>query len=463
MRGYLVWARVHLTLPSIAMPRQLVLNAFLHDAGHHEASWRHPESSAEHINDVRFYQRLAQKAEAGKLDSIFLADVPGVSFGNGHRLSNGLEPITLLSALAAVTSRIGLIASASTTLSDPYTLARQFATLDTVSGGRAGWNIVSTFSKAAARNYGLDDMPPHADRYRRAHEFLEVVTRLWDSWEDDAVIFDRENGSIYDVAKVHAIDHRGEFYNVQGPLTLPRSPQGRPVLIQAGSSNDGREFAARFADAIFTAHQTIEASKQFYSDLKRQAAGFGRDPDRILILPGLSPFVADTIGEAHDLSRELNELSVSAHGLAQLEVMAGQSFADLDLDEKVPLDRFGLAGNVLDNKRGRRQVVANIVERENPTLRELLHRLAGARGHNVVVGTPVQIADIITEWFNSGAADGFNVMPPMYPQLFDAFVDKVVPILQERGLFRTAYTGSTLRDHYGLPRPASEFTNCSLF
>ena len=435
------------------MSRQLVLNAFLHDTGHHEASWRHPQSSAELINDVGFYQRIAQKAEAGKLDSIFLADVPGLAYATGHRLSHGLDPLVLLSAVAAVTTRIGLIASASTTLNDPYTLARQFASLDTVSGGRAGWNIVTTYAKAAARNYGMDDMPLHAERYRRAHEFVETTKQLWDSWEDDALVIDRSSGLLFDPAKVHAIDHHGEFYKVRGPLTLPRSPQGRPVLVQAGASNDGREFAAKHADAVFTAHQTLADAQDFYADLKRQAAAFGRNPQQLLILPGLSPFVADTLDEAQQMAHELNLLTVSEYGLAQLEVMAGQSFADLGLDEKVPLERFGVAGNVLDNQRGRRQVVANIVERERPTLRELLYRLAGARGHNVVTGTPTQIADMITTWFESGAADGFNIMPPSYPQLFDAFVDKVVPILQERGLFRRDYTGATLRDHYGLPRP----------
>lgn len=439
------------------MPRQLVLNAFLHDTGHHEASWRHRHSSAERISDVGFYQQIAQKAEAAKFDSVFLADVPGLAYDTGHRLSHSLDPVTLLSAVAAVTSRIGLIASASTTLNDPYTLARQFASLDTISGGRAGWNIVTTYARAAARNYGLDDMPPHAERYRRAHEFVDVVTKLWDSWEDDAFVVDRASGVLFDTRKVHAIDHEGVFYRVRGPLTLPRSPQGRPVLVQAGASNDGREFAARHADAIFTAHQTLADAQAFYSDLKQQARDFGRDPDHVLILPGISPFVADTSDEARRLAQELNELTITAYGLAQLEVMAGQSFADLRFDEKVPLERFGTAGSVLDNKRGRRQVVANIVERESPTLRQLLHRLAGARGHNVVAGTPVEIADIIEEWFNKGAADGFNVMPPLYPQLFEAFADRVVPILQERGLFRTDYTGSSLREHYGLPRPRSRF------
>ncbi|WP_407713764.1 LLM class flavin-dependent oxidoreductase [Comamonas testosteroni] len=435
------------------MKRQLVLNAFLHDAGHHEAAWRHPKSSGERINDVTYYQEIAKRAEAAKMDAVFLGDIPAIANGTGHRLSRGLDPITLLGAVSAVTTHIGLIASASTTLSDPYTLARQFATLDTISNGRAGWNIVTTFAKAAACNYGLEDMPAHSERYRRAHEFIDVATKLWDSWGDNALLIDRDRGLFFDKSKVNEINHTGEFYKIRGPLNLPRSPQGRPVLVQAGSSNDGRSFAALHADAVFTAHQTLGDAQHFYTDIKRLSQDFGRNPDHILVLPGICPFIADTSNEALEFEYELNRLTSTEYGLAQLQVMAGQSFDDLSLDDKVPLERFGAAGNVVDNKRGRRQVVANIVERERPTLRELLHRLAGARGHFVVAGTPVEIADIITNWFKSGAADGFNIMPPMYPQFFDRFVDEVIPILQDRGIFRSEYNGSTLRSHYGLTRP----------
>jgi FMN-dependent oxidoreductase (nitrilotriacetate monooxygenase family) len=289
-----------------------------------------------------------------------------------------------------------------------------------------------------------------------------VVTKLWDSWEDDSVLVDREAGYFYDPAKVHAIDHTGRYFRVQGPLTAPRSPQGRPVYVQAGSSNTGRAFAARNAEAIFTAHQTIQDAQAFYADIKSRAQGFGRRPEHVLVLPGISPFLGETEQEAEELYHYFNSLTVPAYGLAQLEKLVGVSVADLDLDERVPLGIFGQAGNVLDNNRSRKQVVANIVEREQPTLRELLHRLAGARGHNVVHGTPVQVADIITDWFENGAADGFNVMPPSYPSLLDAFTSQVVPILQERGLFRTEYDGSTLRDHYGLPRPDSLFADQDL-
>ena len=256
---------------------------------------------------------------------------------------------------------------------------------------------------------------------------------------------------------MHAINHVGQYLKVRGPFSAPRSPQGRPVYIQAGSSNEGRAFAARNAEAIFTAHQTIGDAQAFYDDIKAKARAFGRNPHHVKVLPGISPFVADTPAEAEELYHYFNQLTVPAYGVQQLEKIAGVSLLHLELDELVPVEVFGRAGNVLDNNRSRRQVVANIVERDRPTLRELLHRLAGGRGHNVVHGTPVQIADTIQEWFEEGAADGFNVMPPLYPQLLEEFTEKVVPILQDRGLFRTEYSGPTLREHYGLPRPESQY------
>ncbi|MFO6451146.1 MULTISPECIES: LLM class flavin-dependent oxidoreductase [unclassified Aeromicrobium] len=437
------------------MTRQLSLNAFLHDTGHHEASWRHPDSAAERVYDIDFVTENAQIAEAAKLDAVFFADGPGLWGATAHRPPAHIEPITRLAAIAAKTERIGLIATASTTFYDPYNLARLFSSLDILSNGRAGWNIVTTQSEAIARNFSLQQLPSAAERYVRAQEFLDVVTKLWDSWEDDAVLVDREAGVYYDQAKVHQINHVGTHFQVEGALAAPRSPQGRPVYVQAGSSNDGRAFAGRNAEAIFTAHQTIGDAQAFYADIKQRAVSFGRSPDEVKILPGISPFIADTQAEAEELQRYVNSLTVPAYGIAQLEGLAGVSLAHLELDEPVPLDVFGQAGDVLDNNRSRLQVIANIVERDRLTLRELLHRLAGARGHNVVAGTPTQVADIITEWFQNGAADGFNVMPPLYPQLLQEFTQKVVPILQDRGLFRTEYTGSTLRDHFGLSRPDS--------
>jgi FMN-dependent oxidoreductase (nitrilotriacetate monooxygenase family) len=437
--------------------RQLSLNAFLHDTGHHEASWRHPDSAVERVGDITWYQEVARTAEAAKLDAVFLADSPAW-YGTGHRPSHEFEPITLLTAIAAVTERIGLISTASTSFHEPYNLARLFSSLDRISGGRAGWNIVTTFSEDAARNFGRDAVASNEDRYARAQEFIDVTTKLWDSWEDDAVVADRASGDYVDVSKVHAVDHVGRYLKVKGPFNAPRSPQGRPVYVQAGSSNEGRAFAARNAEAIFTAHQTLGDAQAFYDDIKSRARSFGRDPDHVLVLPGISPFLGETPDEARELYEYFNSLTVPAYGLNQLEKMGGVSLRHLELDEVVPTDVFGAAGHVLDNQRSRTQVIANIVERDRPTLRELLHRLAGGRGHNVVHGTPVQVADTIQHWFENGAADGFNVMPPLYPQLLEAFTEQVVPILQERGLFRTEYAGPTLRDHYGLPRPDSVHT-----
>lgn len=442
-------------------PRQLSLNAFLHDTGHHEASWRHPESSVERAHDITFYTELARKAEAAKLDAIFFADIPGLWAATPYRPTAHLEPITRLAAIAARTERIGLIATASTTFYEPYNLARLFSSLDILSGGRAGWNIVTTQSDAAARNFSLTGIPSAEERYARAQEFIDVVTKLWDSWEDDAILADRESGVFFDPDKVHAIQHVGRHYQVEGALAAPRSPQGRPVYVQAGSSNDGRAFAARNAEAIFTAHQTLGDAQAFYADIKARVASFGRNPDHVKILPGISPFLGDTEKEAKELQEHINSLTVPDYGLAQLEGLAGISLRHLELDRTVPAELFAGSGDVLDNNRSRLQVVANIVERDRPTLRQLLHRLAGARGHNVVAGTPAQVADIITEWFQNGAADGFNVMPPLYPQLLDAFTSGVVPLLQDRGLFRTEYAGSTLRDHYGLPRPDSIYSSGS--
>ena len=313
---------------------------------------------------------------------MFLADVPAAA-PSLHRPGTEFEPITLLTAIAAATERIGLVATASTSFYEPYNLARLFASLYRISGGRAGWNIVTTFNTDAARNFGLHDVPSNAERYGRAQEFVDVVTKLWDSWEDGAVVADRASGDFADLDRIHPIDHMGRHLQVAGPFNASRSPQGRPVYIQAGSSNDGRAFAARNAEAIFTAHQTIGDARAFYSDIKSRAAALGRDPDHVLVLPGISPFIGDTPAQARELYEYVNSLIVPEYGLSQVEKMGGVSLRHLDLDEKVPLELFGQAGNVLDNDRSRRQVIASIVEREQPTVRQLLGRLAG--GLRVVV------------------------------------------------------------------------------
>jgi FMN-dependent oxidoreductase (nitrilotriacetate monooxygenase family) len=439
--------------------RTLTLNLFLHHAGHHEASWRHPSTHPEELFGPDYYVRLAQRAEAAKLDAVFFADGPALYSGAiEHNAVGALEPILTLATIAAHTERIGLIATASTTYYEPYNLARLFATLDHLSGGRAGWNVVTTSSAEAAANFGLDAHPDPAVRYARAEEFLQAATRLWDSWEADAVLVDREAGRYADPARIHPAAFAGEHLSVGGALNVARTPQGRPVLVQAGASNAGRDFAARWAEAIFTAHQRLEDAQAFYADIKSGALRHGRDPEQVKVLPGISPFLGSTEAEARALEQELNELTVPALGLRQLSGQTGADLSGLDLDAPVPLELFADAGDVTDNSRSRFQVVAGIVQRERPTLRGLLHRLAGARGHRVVAGTPEQVADTIEEWFTSGAADGFNVMPPALPAGLDAFVDHVVPILQARGLFRTEYEGSTLRSHLGLDVPENRYT-----
>ncbi|MGY4102189.1 LLM class flavin-dependent oxidoreductase [Nocardia sp. R16R-3T] len=439
------------------MTRQLSLNAFIYPSGHHEAAWRHPQSRPDRIYDVAYYQEIGRTAEAAKLDAVFFADGPALRTNVKHNAASGLEPITLLTAIATATTHLGLIATASTTYYEPYNLARLFSTLDHISGGRAGWNIVTTGTDLAAANFGLEKHPDHPTRYARAREFVDAVVALWDSWEDDAILLDQESGIYADPDKIHPIDFVGEYLSVRGPFTAPRTPQGHPVLVQAGASNDGRAFAGRYAEAIFTAHQRLEDAQAFYADIKAKAAEFGRDADQIKILPGISPFIGDTEAAAKQLEREFNELTVPEYGLKQLAGIAGQSLRHLPLDEPVPLELFSDAGDVTDNDQSRRQVVAGIVRRERPTVRGLLHRLAGARGHRVFAGTPEQVADTIEDWFRNGAADGFNVMPPYYPGGLEVFTEQVVPILQRRGLFRTEYAGTTLRDHFGLPRPQSRY------
>jgi FMN-dependent oxidoreductase (nitrilotriacetate monooxygenase family) len=431
--------------------RQLNLNLFIYPGGHHEAGWRYKPSNPKRVLDAGYYQDLARQAEAAKLDAVFLADSPALADDIRYASRFRLEPITLLSAIAAVTSRIGLIATASTTYTEPYNLARQFAALDHISGGRAGWNIVTTSAAIAARNFGLDEHPTHADRYSRAEEFLEVVTGLWDGWQPDAVVADPASGLFADTSKMRAINHAGRHFRVAGPLNVPRSPQGRPVYVQAGSSDDGRAFASHRAEAIFTAHQTLGSAQDFYADIKRRAASLGRDPDHIKVLPGISPFIGSTEAEAKRIEEEENALIQPAFSLAQLKRLIGLDLTGHDLDGPFPRHLVRTDGDF--GVSSRFKVVLDIIDREKPTIRQLIQRLAGARGHWVFVGTPVQVADAIQTWFENGAADGFNIMPPYLPEAFDLFVSEVLPILRQRGLFREEYSGATLREHYSLAPP----------
>jgi FMN-dependent oxidoreductase (nitrilotriacetate monooxygenase family) len=433
------------------------INLFIQSRGHHEAAWRHPKSSALPLTDISYTAELAQKAEANFLDSIFLADVLGLWNDVESTPFNWLEPITALAAVAMVTRRIGLIATCSTTYTEPYNLARQFASLDHISGGRVGWNIVTTWSPQAGANFGNIGQVGHADRYERAEEFMTVVKGLWDSWADDAVLDDRANGRYADRTRVRTIDHKGPHYPVLGPLNLPRSPQGRPVFVQAGSSDTGKRFAARHAEAVFTAHLEKATARAFYADLKELIAVEGRSPQHVLILPGFSPIIGSSEAEAERYAAELNELSDPEVGRNRLsQRFGGYDFSHLPLDQSLsPADFPDPSKN--EASRSRTEAVVTLVAREQPTLRQLLAKLAGARGHFTIAGSPEKIADAMQDWFESGAADGFNLMPPVLPHQLDLFTSEVLPLLQRRGLFRSAYEGRTLRSHFGLPRPAVRF------
>ena len=433
--------------------RQMHLNLFIQSRGHHEAAWRHPAASPLPLTDIHYYQDVARRAEAGRFDSIFLADQLALGDDVARAGRSWLEPITVLAALATSTSRVGLIATASTTYTEPFNLARQFASIDHMSGGRAGWNIVTSWLASAARNYGGDAQVSHADRYARGEEFVAVVKALWDSWADDAVLDDRASGEYARADRIRPINHEGEYYKVAGPLNLPRSPQGRPVFVQAGSSDTGRRFAARHAEAVFTAQMEKATAQAFYADLKGLAAAEGRAIEQVLILPGLSPMIAGTEAEAQRQARELNDLTDPEVGRKRLSGrFGGHDFSHLPLDKPLKPEDFPDPSTV-EAARSRTEVIVGLVRREKFTLRQLLAYLAGARGHYTTAGTPEQIADLMEDWFRDGAADGFNVMPPVLPAMLDVFVAEVIPLLQKRGLFRTEYEGVTLRDHYGLDRP----------
>jgi FMN-dependent oxidoreductase (nitrilotriacetate monooxygenase family) len=432
--------------------RTLHLNAFLMSTGHHEASWRLPESDPRANTDVAHYQALARTAERGTFDSLFLADGPALWGGVAQRPAGVIEPLTLLTVLAATTEHIGLIATASTTYNSPYNLARRFASLDHVSGGRAGWNIVTTAGPAAARNFGLDDAPEHAHRYARAAEFTEVARKLWDSWEEDVYVGDKDLGVWGDDRKIHPPRHHGRFFSVEGALNIPRSPQGYPLLVQAGSSEDGRDFAARHAEAVFTAQQTLAEAQAFSRDLKGRTRAAGRDPEGIKILPGLVPVIGSSETEARARDAELEELITYEHGRRRLAELLQIPIEELELDAHLPADLP--PPRLINGAQSRYELVVDLARRDRLTVRGLIGRLGGGRGHRTFAGTPEQVADEIELWFTGGAADGFNIMPPVLPSGLELFVDEVVPLLRRRGLFRTAYVpGETLRGRYGLARP----------
>ncbi|WP_299310922.1 LLM class flavin-dependent oxidoreductase [uncultured Halomonas sp.] len=439
------------------MTRQIKLGAFLPGGGQHVAAWRHPDSPADGATSFDFHKQLALTAERGLFDAYFLADGLAVAFGGGMEGGNakvaGFEPVTLFSALAPLTTHLGFIATASTTYEEPYNTARKFASLDLISNGRAGWNVVTTATDAAAHNFNLDQQHPHAFRYGRASEHVDVVRKLWDSFEDDAFIRDKESGVFFDTAKVHTTDHVGEHFKVRGPLNVPRSPQGHPVIVQAGQSEDGRALAAATAEVIFTAHQRLDTAQEFYRDIKGRAKANGRNPEHVLIMPGVSPFVGRTEAEAQEKYDRLTSLILEEDGIALLNGLTGGTL-DLrgyDLDGPLP------PAPPTEGMKSRQALLRQIADENAFTIRQLYQWVASARGHYTIVGTAEQIADELQAWFENEAADGFNILPPWLPTALDDFVDLVIPELQRRGLFRTAYEGNTLRENLGLPFPTNRY------
>ncbi|MFR0352427.1 LLM class flavin-dependent oxidoreductase [Streptomyces sediminimaris] len=436
--------------------RTLRLGAFLVAPGYHIASWRHPHAHADGGLDFGHYRDLVRTAERGLFDMVFLSDGVGIRipFRDAEELSRQgrivqFEPLTLLSALAVHTTRIGLAATASTTYNEPFNLARRFASLDHLSAGRSGWNVVTSVTDAEARNFNLERQPEHAARYRRAREFMEVVTGLWDSWEDDAFLYDKESGRFFDPGKLHVLGHEGEHFRVRGPLNVARPPQGYPVIVQAGSSPDGQDFAARWAEVVFTAAPDVDRARAFYRSIKEQAAGHGRDPGQVKVLPGIFPVVGRTRAEAEDKYAALQELVDPVVGLGLLKLLLG----DVDISGH-PVDGPLPELPRTEGSTSRQRLIYDKARSEGLTISELYRSISGGRGHRIVIGTPRSLADELEEWFTTGAADGFNVMPAVLPDGLDDFVALVVPELQRRGLFRTAYEGTTLRENLGLDRPS---------
>src|SRR5258708_6175205 len=359
--------------------------------------------------------------------------------------------MSLLTALASLTKNIGLVCTATTTYDEPYHVARRFASLDLISGGRSGWNLVTSANDAESKNFGGEDALSKPGGDRRAREFVDVVRGLWDSWDDDAFLLDKPEGRFYDPERRHALDHVGEFFKVKGPLTVSRSPQGQPVVVQPGASDDGRQLAAETAEVVFCAHQAIAGAREFYRDVKSRMARCGRDPEHLKIMPGLGVMVAPTRQEAQDKFAELQGLIHPEVGVALLSKYIAWDLTGFDVDGPVP---------VVPQDRGaptRSALLSDTARAEGLTIRQLYQRIAGGRGHYQIVGAPKDVVDMMEDWFSTGGADGFNVLPPFFPNSLDEFVDLVVPELQRRGLYRTAYEGKTLRQNLGLPRPDSRY------
>ena len=437
--------------------RMMRLGLFLHGEGHHIAAWRDPQVFAGATADFEHYLRAARIAERGRLDMVFNADSQSTFGPDDIRAwkrttaAVKLEPITLFSALAARTERVGLVCTATTTYTEPYLVARQFASMDRISGGRAGWNLVTSSAASEALNFSHDEHRAHAERYARAREFAEVVFGLWDSWDEDAFAHDKAAGLYFDPDKLHFLNHAGAHFKVRGPLTVPRSPQARPVVVQAGQSEPGRELAAATAEVLFTVQQDIAAARAFYADVKRRAVAHRRAPEHLLVMPGLLPVIGASEREARAQFEALQSLIHPELALLVLGEIINLDLSSYDIDGPLP------EAPTTNRQQGRQKVVYEMAQRESLSIRETAKRVVGARAHRIVCGTAASIADTMHEWFASGACDGFNLMPLTIPHGLDSIVDALLPELRRRGLFRSEYEGRTLRENLGLPRPVSRY------
>ncbi len=437
--------------------RRMKLGASFYPSGYHVAGWRYPGAHVDGGINLRHHVETAQAAERACFDFFFLADVNAIWDEDIEAVaattwSAKFEPLTVLSALAMVTSRIGLVATASTTYNDPFSLARRFASLDHISEGRAGWNLVTSATASEAGNYSRDRHPTHGDRYLRAREFVEVVTGLWDGFEDDAYVFDKTSGQCFDPAKVHRLDHRGPNFQVRGPLNIPRPPQGRPLMVQAGLSEAGREIAAETAEVLFTAQPSLEDAHAFYTDVKARMARYGRDPEMLSIMPGAVTVIGETRSEAEDQIAELNRLVDPRAGLTFMSGLIGAAdLSRFDLDGPLP------ALPPTEGPQGRQRLVIEVARRQGLTLRQLYLQIALTSSHRLVYGSPLEVADQLEDWFQARGCDGYNVAAAHLPQGFDDFFRTVVPELQRRGLVQRAYRGRTLRENLDLPRPPSRY------
>lgn len=436
------------------MRKQLHLGLFIYPAGHHIAAWRHPAVDAGSIAGMDYYRRAAQSAERGKFDLFFIGDMLAAREKDGRVVREGglnnIDSISVTSAISAVTECLGLVATLSTTYNEPYYIAERFASLDHISNGRAGWNIITTANDDAAYNFGQKSHMEKTLRYERAKEFVDICTALWDSWQDDALVADASRGLFADPDKIHPIDHHGRFFSVRGALKLPRLPQGWPVLIQAGGSPSGTEFAAMIGEAIFAAQSKLDEARAFRNAVMERMPKYGRSPDSVKILPGLSPIVASTEQEARRKEAELDELILPAVGVWMLSEQMQFRLYGYDLDGPLPSEEIRSSGQAFTPR------VVNLMDRadrEGLTVRACANIVAKSRSHGTFVGTVEGLVDYMQLWLDTGGCDGFNIMPAYFPDELDVFVEQVVPALQRRGLFRTEYAGTMLRDHLGLPYP----------